>query len=210
MFVKCAFQRLTLGTFIALALLFGTGVGTAYANSCNINTMPDWDGNITNGYLAQAQTFEAPSPSCKVLSEYEFWLAGRSSPGQVTFNIFEWGAGGPMGSALYTTALSWGTSASLFDLTNINLTLTLGQLYGAEVDFQGYTGQSIYFQDNQTGYPGFDGWWNNGTWIDFPGLQDDFAANFSSGVTTPEPGSILLFGSGILGLASVLRRRMRL
>jgi hypothetical protein len=212
MYVKCAFQRLTLGPFIALALLFGTGLGTAYASSCNINTMPYWDGNITGGWTAQAQTFEAPSPSCDVLTEYEFTLAGRSSPGQVQFNIFHWGSSGPIGSAVYTTMLSWGTSASLFDLTGINLTLTPGQLYGAEVDLLGYSGQSIYFQVNETGYPGFDGWWYNpdfGGWNDFPGLQDSFAANFSSsGGTTPEPGSILLFGSGILGLAGVLRRKM--
>ena len=117
-----------------------------------------------------------------------------------------------MGSALYTTPLSWGTSASLFDITNINLTLTPGQLYGAEVDFQGYSGQSIYFQDNETGYPGFDGWWYNpssGGWNDFSGLQDYFAANFSSsGGTTPEPSSIMLVGSGILGIVGVLRRKL--
>ncbi len=42
---------------------------------------------------------------------------------------------------------------------------------------------------------------------------DDFAiAQLRSGLvgTTPEPGSILLFGSGILGLAGVLRRKMNL
>lgn len=43
---------------------------------------------------------------------------------------------------------------------------------------------------------------------------DDFAiAQLRAGnspVTTPEPGSILLFGSGILGLAGVLRRKMNL
>lgn len=42
---------------------------------------------------------------------------------------------------------------------------------------------------------------------------DDFAiAQLRTGnsSTTPEPGSILLFGSGILGLAGVLRRKMNL
>jgi hypothetical protein len=33
---------------------------------------------------------------------------------------------------------------------------------------------------------------------------------FSFGSTTPEPSSIALFGSGILGLAGVLRRKLML
>ena len=44
---------------------------------------------------------------------------------------------------------------------------------------------------------------------------DDFAiaqlrSGNSTGGTTPEPSSILLFGSGVLGLAGLLRRKMNL
>jgi len=35
-------------------------------------------------------------------------------------------------------------------------------------------------------------------------LMDDFTYN---GTTTPEPGTLVMFGSGVLGLAGVIRRR---
>jgi PEP-CTERM motif len=209
MFGKSAFRRMIP---FALALLFSVGVGVAYGDNCNINTMPYWDGNITNGWLAGAQTFEAPSSTCNVLTEYEFELAGRSSTGSIQFNIYQWSSSGPVGSALYSTTLSWGTSASLFDVTNINLVLTPGQLYGADVDLLGYSGQSLYFNGNQTGYPGHDAWFYNpayGGWNDFNCCNDYFLANFSSAGTTPEPNSILLFGSGLFAIAGVLRRKIR-
>jgi hypothetical protein len=178
---------------------------TLYAANCNINTEPFWDNNITSGWNAQAQTFEAPSANCNVLSSWEFKLAAGGS--QVTFNIYQWGSSGPIGSALYSQTFNWGDT---IDVNNINLLLTPGQLYGAELDFHGYNGPSVYFNFNQTGYPGFDGWWDmsNEAWQDVPGTNQYFMANFTSGV--PEPGSFLLFGSSLLGIAGVLRRRIGL
>jgi len=38
--------------------------------------------------------------------------------------------------------------------------------------------------------------------------SEAFTVNTSSGGSTPEPGSFLLFGSGILGLAGMLRRKL--
>ena len=58
---KRAALRLNLGIVIALALLFGVGLGTAYGDNCTINTMPSWDGSITFAYQAAAQIFMAPS-----------------------------------------------------------------------------------------------------------------------------------------------------
>ncbi len=193
-----------------LALLIVGSFATANAADCNINTEPSWDGNITSGWLAQAQTFEAPSADCSVLSDWEFKLSGRTSPGQVTFNIYEWSASGPVGNALYTQTLDWGTTDQVFDVTGINLALTPGQLYGADIDLQGYSGLSVYYNFNQTGYPGHDGWWYNpdfGGWNDIGGTNQYFMADFTS---VPEPGSIVLLGSSLLGVAGVLCRKIRL
>ena len=55
--------------------------------------------------------------------------------------------------------------------------------------------------------------------IQFPGTFTQITINeqgfenwrgFTVGVTTPEPGTLLMFGSGILGLAGVLRRKIKL
>src|SRR5271157_5432309 len=110
-----------------MVLMFAGSATAAYATACSsIDTRPYWDNNITNGWFAQAQTFEAPSANCNVLSEWQFELAGRNAPGQVTFYIYQWGASGPIGSPLYSQTLNWGTSAQAFDITNINVALTPG------------------------------------------------------------------------------------
>jgi len=194
-------------SLLVVALLV-VGSVILHADTCNINTEPFWDSNITNGWTGQAQTFEAPSANCSVLSDWEFKLAGRTSPGQITFNIYAWGPSGPVGTALYSQTLDWGTTDQVFDVTGINLALTPGQLYGADIDLQGYSDKSVYFNFNQTGYPGFDGWWYNpdlGGWNDVGGSNQYFMADFTS---VPEPGTFLLLGSSLVGVAGVLRRKI--
>ena len=61
---------------------------------------------------------------------------------------------------------------------------------------------------------GRDGWdINSGASLAYHNLlgaipSESFTISASGGTTTPEPSSIMLFGSGILGLAGVLRRKM--
>jgi hypothetical protein len=171
---KSQFARVTL---CVVALLFALGP-QALAHNCHVDTFPYWDGNITTGWLATAQVI-VPPPNCTMLVEYAFELAGRSSPGSVQFSIYEWSTSGPVGNALFTTTIPWDTTASVIVVSNINLKLTSGTHYGAMIDMLGYTGQSVYFQYNQTGYPRGMGFWYNGTWIQYDGLNHRFKAKWA-------------------------------
>lgn len=187
-------------------LLFAVGV--VADDFYHINTEPFWDNSITDGYLAQAQVFEAPQPNASTLANWQFALAGRSDPGQVTFNIYQWSATGPVGNALYSQTLDWGTSNQVFNVTGIGLALTPGQLYGADIDLQGYDGQSAYFMYNQHGYSGFDGWFYNpafGGWNDVHDTNQYFTADFSF---APEPSTLIMMGSSLLGIGVFRRFRL--
>ena len=110
-----------------------------------------------------------------------------------------------MGNALYSQTLNWGTNDQTFDVTGINLSLTPGQLYGADIDLQGYSGNSIYFQFNEQGYPGYITRVYNpafGGWNDIPGTNQYFIADFAG---VPEPSTLILFGSSL----TVLWRKFR-
>ena len=56
-----------------------------------------------------------------------------------------------------------------------------------------------------------------GTWFDFSGYiqgvqiasNQYFASDYDVVATVPEPGSMLLFGSGLIGIAALVRRRFR-
>src|SRR5271165_1263320 len=107
-------RNFTFASLITFAFLLA-GCSTAFAGVCTtVNTLPYWDGNITSGWLGQAQTFVAPSASCNVLLDYEFNMAARSSAGSLQLNIFQWGGSGPIGSAVFSITLPWGTTAATY------------------------------------------------------------------------------------------------
>ncbi len=47
-----------------------------------------------------------------------------------------------------------------------------------------------------------------GSWIVADGITQEAFRIDGAGTTTPEPGSLILFGSGLLGLAGLVRRRL--
>jgi len=170
----------TIGSFLSgLTVLFVLSASAAASTACTINTIPDWDDNYTYGFVATAQVI-TPTARCPELVEYAFELAPRSTPGNVTFSIYQWGPTGPVGSPLFTTTLPWGTTKTVILVSNINLTLTPGTPYGIDIDLQGYTTESVAFQNNQIGYKHGDGWWYNGTsWADVPGTNHKFRAKWA-------------------------------
>lgn len=116
------------------------------------------------------------------------------------------------------------------DLTTFPTDMTLTNVLGQDVlflagSFNGYqmvvnsggmpiTGVTVAFNDiagfdpSRITFDSKDVWINLHDLITTPGL--DLQLDLQFGTTTPEPGSIALFGSGILGLVGVLRRKLML
>jgi hypothetical protein len=186
-------------------LVVGVSSALACTSSANIvvNTYPDWDGSVTNGWVAIAQSFTAPSDN--VLDNWMFALAplpgGQNS---VTFNIYAWSdLTGPVGSSLYSSVEAWPAGGGDVLVDNIALSLTPGNLYAAVVHLQGYSGLSVQFQFNQFSYTDGDAsWLDGGTDWHFlnSGWNTKFRAEF-----VPEPSTPLILTFGAAGL--LIRRR---
>ncbi len=168
-----------------------------------IDTYPFWDGNVTNGWTAIAQTFDAPGST---LTDYQFGIDGNSAGGTLNISLYNWVAGtGQTGAALYSTSVAWPSSTGDIVLSGINVAVTNGSHYGMIVELGGSNALSVHYMGNVTGSPTGYGYWsgdNGSTWSGIPGLSTKFRATFDP---VPEPATFAVLGLGALAL--VCRRR---
>lgn len=166
----------------------------ARASATVIDTYPDWDGNVTEGYLKVAQSFVAPADS--TLVKWKFTLAPIAAPTNILFEIVPWNTNsGPSGSALFTRQLSWPTAGGDMLVDNINLTLAPGSIYAALVDLEGYGGKSLNFQFNQNSYnQGNGSWYGGGLNPGWRYLVPTYNTEFRAEFTIPEPPNLCAFG----------------
>jgi len=121
------------------------------------------------------------------------------------------GSGTVSGKALTDTFISsnqYGYDVDLITATGLNVAVTSGSTYWLNLQNAVVpSGDPVFWDENSgkgcggAGCPSMASESSVGT---IPGE----AFTISGGGTTPEPSSIMLFGSGILGLAGLLRRKL--
>ncbi|MCL4197913.1 MAG: hypothetical protein KJZ69_10525 [Phycisphaerales bacterium] len=184
-------------SFLAVAVAAASALAAPTFAQTIIDTYPYWDNNITNGWPRMAQSFVAPTDN--TLDNYKFGFAGSGVTIQV--DVYQWDDNvGEVGPSLYSTQVT-GNPGDI-TISNINLTLTPGTTYALVFDFQGYSGQSIHWMQNNTGNPGgHSSWWNGGWQYLRSGWSTQFRAEFRGGgfnirLTGQCPGQKTLSWSG--------------
>lgn len=205
-------------TILCLALSAPAFAGTIYNDGAI-------DGN-TNAFFIDGP---GPGPFSQSISD-QFVASGSGTATSLDFGIWV-----PSGTT--PTSVSWwlGTSAFAGDISSgsvaqVGLTFFTSNGFGYDVYMAHVDGLSGSFTAGNTYYltlggandssgSQFDAWdMNNGAAVCFfavGGVEqggcgaggETFTIN-SGSTTVPEPGSIMMFGSGIVGLAGVLRRKL--
>ncbi len=213
---------------IASLLVLCLGLGAAasaqqlYDNGSINGTTDAW--TINFGYVV-SNNFKC----CKSLD------GSGSSPAGATMTGFEFGAWEFPGDVLssvdwsVTTAENGGTVIGSGTASGLNLTdqFVSSNQFGYDIDHITVTGLDVALASDTTYWlnlqnatvpSGDPVYWDENSG---PSSASESSVGTipseaftidgtSSGGTTPEPGSILLFGSGILGVAGMVRRKLRL
>ncbi len=133
-----------------------------------------------------------------------------------------YGSGTASGSNLSDQFIStnqYGFDVDKVTVTGLNVNLGGGAVYWLNLqNAKVPSGDPVYWDENDgVGCEGDDGHgggcpseadWTGCILAGAPCPPESFDINGTAGGTTPEPGSIMLFGSGILGLAGAVRRKL--
>jgi hypothetical protein len=224
--------RILVAAFFLLSSVGFAGTVT-YDNSSLVNSsISPFGSPADESTSTYGETFAAPGGTSTVLNNFSLFLDPGPISGQLEGYIGTW-TGSQAGSLLYTSAPVTVTgNFQQFTFNTGGLSLTPGAEYIAflSISGPGYAG----FQGN-TSMPTVSGggtipggtmvWFNNGadaslltntTWDGYNAfgmsLDAQFVADFntSGASATPEPGSLVLFGSGIVGLIGMARRKFNL
>jgi PEP-CTERM motif len=207
-------------TILCLALTAYAGTTTFY-NDGGIDGQSgvNWVGGPLYGYQDISNGFVAAASGTPNTLEWGEWSVG--APTSFSYELGSAAFGTDLGSG--TVAQNAGNSTFLFTNNQgfsvydvkvgiTSLAMTAGNTYwlsisnatGINQDTQGWD-----IPNGGLGGPATCNFRLSGTNYDDCGSGgDSFTLTGSTPGTTPEPSSILLFGSGILGLAGVLRRKL--
>jgi hypothetical protein len=207
----------------------------AYAGTTTFYNDGGIDGN-TNGFYISGPNNPNPAGSFQDISD-GFISAASGSPNTLSFGEWVLTGSTPtsisyeLGSSAFGTDLGSGTVTqnsgnSVFLFTNgfgfgvydVTISVTSGAMTAGNeywlslsnaADSQGTNSGAWDIPNYPTGGPATCNFRQSGTNFGNCGTGgESFTLSGTGGTTTPEPSSIMLFGSGILGLAGVLRRKL--